>query len=599
MQLNPHHPGWYWIVYWANSYRQKDYRAALDAALKINMPKHLPNHAMLAATYAKLGEREAAKKALREVLALQPDFAMVARDGIEKVTSGELAEDYIDGLRKAGLEIPATEAEAAESALGAAPPDSKPGSSSTAGGESTAVAIAVLPFSDMSADKGQQYLCEGMAEEIMNALVRIVGIRVASRTSAFRASQEGGDLAAIGRTLSVDQVLEGSIRTAGSRMRVTAQLNDVTTGYQVWSERYDREVEDVFAIQDEIAAGVVEAVKARLSSGEHAIPARPQVKNLEAYRHYLKGRFLRYTKSDNGGALREFGEAVRLDPSHGLSWVGVAECNVMAAHYCLIPTAEAYGKAKEALAAADRLRAESPEALYVEGMTAFFQWQWKSSDKAYRRALELQPSHALALGSYGATLCARFRLDEALPLFERARAADPLAPFPCAITGLGLLATGRIRESERYFEDALTFEKENMTALWGSGTAQIALGRFDEGIATLERATARMNRGAFILGLLGWGLATAGRTDEARGVLEELQARPEPAPASASEAWLLGALGDADGAWELLHRAEEERQAFLVYTGIPPYDPLRDDSRFDALLERLGLPKAGRPPATA
>lgn len=106
MQLNPHHPGWYWITYWGNSYRQKDYRAALDAALKINMPKHFPNHAMLAATYAKLGEREAAKKALREVLALKPDFAMVARDEIEKVTSGELAEDYIDGLRKAGLDVP-------------------------------------------------------------------------------------------------------------------------------------------------------------------------------------------------------------------------------------------------------------------------------------------------------------------------------------------------------------------------------------------------------------------------------------------------------------------------------------------------------------
>jgi serine/threonine-protein kinase len=263
----------------------------------------------------------------------------------------------------------------------------------------------------------------------------------------------------------------------------------------------------------------------------------------------------------------------------------------MAAHYCLIPAAGAYARAKKALATAARLQGESPEALYVEGMAALWQWQWKTWDGAYRRALELQPSHALILGSYGLTLCVRSRLDEGLACFERAREGDPLASFPCAITGVGLLAAGRARESERYFEDALSFEKENATALWGSGTAQVALGRFDEGVATLEQGADRMHRGAFMLGLLGWGLATAGRTDEARCVLEELKARPEPAPASVSEAWLLGALGDADAAWDVLHRAEEERQGFLIFTGLPPYDSLRDDPRFDALLERLGYRK--------
>src|SRR6185503_7911033 len=149
------------------------------------------------------------------------------------------------------------------------------------------IAIAVLPFSDMSPAKDQDYLCEGMAEEIMNALMRIDGIRVASRTSAFRAGRSG-DLAAIASALSVGHVLEGSVRSAGTRLRVTAQLTDVGSGYQLWSERFDKDAIDVFAIQDEIAAGVVDAVKARLGPRSGTVHVRAQAHDLNAYRSYLK-----------------------------------------------------------------------------------------------------------------------------------------------------------------------------------------------------------------------------------------------------------------------------------------------------------------------
>ncbi len=174
-------------------------------------------HAALAAAYGQLGEREAAAKAVRDLLKLRPDFAGTARKDIEKWWEPAYVERLIDGWRKAGLEI---------------------GESAAATREE--VAIAVLPFSDMSAAKDQEYLCEGMAEEIMNALVRVDGIRVASRTSAFRARKDGGDLAAIARALSVGHVLEGSVRTSGTRLRVTAQLTDVASGYQLWSQRFDR-----------------------------------------------------------------------------------------------------------------------------------------------------------------------------------------------------------------------------------------------------------------------------------------------------------------------------------------------------------------------
>ncbi len=263
----------------------------------------------------------------------------------------------------------------------------------------------------------------------MNALVRIPGIRVASRTSAFRARRDGDDLSAIARALSVGHILEGSVRTAGSRLRVTAQLTDVASGYQLWSERFDRESADVFAVQDEITVGVVEAVKARLAPGEHAIRPRPQPANLEAYRSYLMGRHFR-GKEHHVAALRAFEEAVRLDPSHAPSWTGLAEVTVLASVFGLIPAREACATARTALATAARLQGDSAEGLHVEAFAAWIERRWAAMENAWRRAIALEPNHVLALASFGIVLCTRQRLDEALPLFERARQADPLASFP-------------------------------------------------------------------------------------------------------------------------------------------------------------------------
>jgi serine/threonine-protein kinase len=510
---------------------------------------------------------------------VRPEFAATVRKDIQKWWEPEYVERMIDGWRKAGVDLPAPEGV-----------DPVPKTAA-------AVAIAVLPFTDMSAAKDLEYLCEGMAEEIMNALVRVGGIRVASRTSAFQARRQGADLPAIGKLLSVGLVLEGSVRTAGDRLRVTAQLTDVASGYQLWSERFDRDAHDVFAVQEEIAKGVVDAVKARLSPAERAVPARPQPTNLEAYRCYLKGRHLR-RKEDLAGALRAFEEAVRLDPSHAPSWTGLAEINVLASVFGVIPARDACATAREALATATRLQGESADSLHVEGFVAWVERRWAAMEAAWRRAIELQPDHVLALASFGLVLCTRQRLDEALPFLERARQADPLASFPYALTGKGLLNCGRPQEALRYLEDALSFEKEDATALDSAGMARVALGRFDEGISTLEHVVAISHRGAHFLGTLGWALATAGRTGEARTILEELRARPPAAPAVVSEAWLLGALGEIDAAFEVVARAEKEYLAFLYFTGDPGFDPLRSDPRFAALLERLELPRGESPGAS-
>ena len=574
-QLNPNHPGWYWYADFYDAYDRGDYRGALSFVIKANLPGHWGMHAAMAATYAQLGERDAAAKSLRDLLTLRPAFADEVRTEFEKWWKPAYVEAFLDGLRKAGLDI---DGPARVATAGPAVPEA-----------GAAVSIAVLPFSDMSAAKDQEYLCEGMAEEIMNALVRVNGIRVASRTSAFRARQEGRTLPEIARLLSVSHVLEGSVRSSGTRLRVTAQLTEVATGFQLWSERFDREAADVFAVQDEIAAGVVEAVRARLAPGTHAVPARPQPANLEAYRFYLQGRHLR-GKEHLDGALRAFGEAVRLEPSHAPSWTGLAEATVLASIFGILPAREACATARKALVTANELQGESADGLHVEAFVAWIERRWDAMEAAWRRAIEIQPTHVLSLASFGVVLCTRRRLDEGLPYLERARQADPLSSFPYQLTGGGLLNCGRPQEALRFLEDALSFDRDDAAALDNAGQARVVLGRVEEGIATLEHVVAVSHRAPHFLGTLGWALANAGRKDDARKILEELRTRPKSSPPAVSEAWLLGGLGEIDAAFEVITRAEEERVAYLYFTGVPGFDPLRADPRFGAFLQRLGLP---------
>jgi TolB-like protein/Tfp pilus assembly protein PilF len=582
MELNPYHPGWYRFSICLNKYRKRDYGGALDVALKINMPTYFFTHATLAGIYGQLGEKEKAKKALRELLAQKPDFAETAREDWGKwFGRGELVEQLVEGLEKAGLDVSRGTAESG--ALTPARP--KP-----AAEESGRVAIAVLPFTDMSPDKDQDYFCEGMAEEIMNALVHVDGIRVASRTSTFKAVEESADLQSIGRTLKVGQILEGGVRLAGNRLRVTAQLTDVESGYQAWSERYDREVEDVFAIQDEIAAGVVEAVTSRMASGERKVRGRDRVGNVEAYRHYLKGRHYRYSKNDHANALEEYEKAVALDTTHGPSLLGVAENKMMAATYNLMPIGKAIPEARRALETAAKSLGETAEGLYIEGIIAYCERDWPTATEVFRRAVELEPHNAKILCWCAITLMTTRRADEGMALLERAREVDPLSPFPYGMTALGWLL---IADSEKAVEvgmQARVFDDQNTLALWAPAVAEVNLGHFDSAIEALQSAVELGRRSGMLLGLLGWALAATGRPGEARDILDELRARPEPAPTVVAEGWLLAALGRHDEAWKVLERAVQENQPFVAFTEYPGYDPLRSDPRFPALVERLGLP---------
>jgi TolB-like protein/Tfp pilus assembly protein PilF len=597
-ELNPNLPGMYNYTAWHEAYGRKDYRAALDLALKLNTPDNFYQHAVLAMCYAQLGEMDAARRSLRDMLALKPDYGKVARQLHGKWIQPELVEQLMDGLRKAGLQIDG------ESGSTAAPVSSSTAESSPAAAgsgmpprDSTAVSIAVLPFADMSAAKDQEYLCEGMAEEIMNALVRVAGMHVASRTSAFRAHREGINLPALAGALSVGHVLEGSVRTSGSRLRVTAQLTDAASGYQLWSERYDRDAGDVFAIQDEIAAGVVDAVRERLTPGTHEVRPRGRVSNLEAYRLYLKGRHLRYTKNDHAGALRAFEEAVRLDPGQARAWSGLAEVQVLAAFYGLIPVAAAHARAKGALETAVGLQGETVDSLYVAGLIADAERRFEDSERALRAAVELAPDHVEATCHLGVLLSVLGRFGEAAAVLQHARAVDALAPYPYAISSLCLAVAREPAQALDLAEQALALDEENTLALWVRGQTLVALGRLEEAVTLYERAVTPVHRGGMIHGMAGWAAAVAGDRAGARAALDAIAARPSGSPALVAEAWIRAELGDLDGAWEVLDRAEREGQFMLLLTGLPGFDRLSADPRFAELLIRLGLSPERQAPA--
>ncbi len=449
--------------------------------------------------------------------------------------------------------------------------------------------IAVLPFAHMSSDEDNEYFCDGLAEELINALSKIDQLKVAARTSTFSFKGKDTDISEIARKLGVRTVLEGSVRKSRDRLRITAQLINAADGYHLWSERYDREMEDIFDIQDEITLAVVEALKVRLLGASMSEVLKRETTNTEAYKAYLRGRYLRLTMNDHAGAMRAFEEAVRLDPSHAPSWVGVAEATMLSAHYAFVPALVACKKAREALLKAKELQGDSAESSYVEGFIAFTECDWTASENAFRGSIERGPRLVHPLGSFGLTLAARQKYVDAEPFFEKARNLDPLASFPYAISGVGRVIERRFEDAAEFFEQALAFGSENALALWGSSVANVALGKFEAGISDAEGGVRVSHRAPYFLGILGWALARAGRTEEARTILDEIRGLPPDTPVVISHAWLLSELGEIDDAFELFRRAVDERHPFSYYSGLPTFDKLRDDPRFGDILSSIGL----------
>jgi serine/threonine-protein kinase len=455
--------------------------------------------------------------------------------------------------------------------------------------------IAVLPFADMSAEKDQDYFCEGMAEELINALAKVPGLQVAARTSAFQFKGRAEDVRRIGQELGVDAILEGSVRKAGSRLRVTAQLVNAADGYQLWSERFDRELLDVFALQDEMAATMLKALRLQLAAPEDAPRVRHYTQNLEAYHLYLRGRYAWFNRYEGGlqKAIAAFEQAITLDPFYALAHAGLADCYSVMGMYAFLPPRAAFPKARDAALRALDLDDSVAEAHSANGfIQLYFDWDLAAAEAEFKRALALNPDYVQAWSWYALLLAYQQRHEEAAAAARRAQELDPLSHYALAIAGQVMKYAGRYEPARALARKALEQDKEFVLALFTLGQAETLLGNHDSGVAALERAVALTSRDPFFLGLLGWGLGAAGRRSEAVAVRAEMKERALRGHVAAFATALaeLGA-GDPEQALTWLDRSYDERDSFLVSSPVEAmFLELRGTPRFAALLERLRQP---------
>ena len=454
--------------------------------------------------------------------------------------------------------------------------------------------IAVLPFTDLSPAKDQDYFCVGMAEEIMNALTGIAGLRVAARSSAFRFKGGDHELRTVGQALDVKTVLEGSVRTAGHRLRVTAQLNQVAGGYQLWSRRYDRELDDVFAIQDEIAADIVEALRLELAESATRIVRHTQ--NQEAYHLYLRGRYHWYsrTKDALAKAREQYEQAVAKDPDYALPYVGIADVFTIQGIYGYVPESDATLHAKAALDKAFAINDRLADAYRTKGfLSLFYDWDVEAARRAFERSVELDPSSALSYAWLGFCLATwRDQQAASLAAITKAQELDPLNLYISCISAFVYDTWGQSEESARECRKVLDVDGNYLIGLYVIGGAYSRLGRHDEAVAALERSVALTARAPFYLGWLGWALGRAGRHDEARVCLRELEQRSNSEHVGPLYRSIITAsLGEMDRAFEILDEATRKRNCWVGIPGMAIFDDLRRDPRFNQHLKGIRHPE--------
>jgi len=461
--------------------------------------------------------------------------------------------------------------------------------------------IAVLPFADMSAGHDQEYFCEGMAEELINALSGLEGVRVAARSSAFQFKGGAVDIQKVGRQLHVDTVLEGSVRKAGNRLRITAQLISVSDGYHLWSERYDRDMDDIFAVQDEIAQAIVKKLQVKLG-GESARPlVTRQTADVEAYGLYLQGRFY-WSRRDSGflqRAIECFEQAIARDPSYAPAYAGLADGFTILGVYGWLPPRVAVAKARRAAERAVQLDdglAEAHQALAL--VQWYFDSDFPAAERSFGRALALNPSSGLAHAQFGVFLSYLGRFDEAISEVTSGRALEPVSTVVGVYAAATLLFGGRRDEADAECQRVLDFDPASVWMLYIRSYVLTRMGKHDDAIAAADLAVELSHRQMFCLATAGVAHAAAGRSEDAQTALDELRRRSQDEYVSPIFfAWIAGELGKVDEALRWYERAYDEGSPLLnamaVRTGRA--DPSRADPRFGALLKKIGL--AGVTPA--
>jgi eukaryotic-like serine/threonine-protein kinase len=446
--------------------------------------------------------------------------------------------------------------------------------------------IAVLPFLDLSETKNQEYFCDGMSEEIIDALAKVEGLRVVARTSSFSFKGKSTDVSQVGKKLNVENVLEGSLRREGNRVRITAELVNTRNGFHLWSETYERELQGVFAVQDEITRSIVEALKIKLAV---SLPAREQ-RNTEAYDLYLQGLFFsnKSSEEDLRRALTFFQRAVEKDPTFARAWTGISKVWYFLADVYVKPL-EAYPASKEAALKAIALDEKDAEAhCYLSETKRVLDWDLAGADAELKRALELDPN--LGPAHFFSALVPLFHgeLKEGLRLVLEAKKLDPVSPITSYVATAAYLANDQIDDAISEGQRTLLLDPNYFYLDSNLAAAYREKGNFPEAIALYTKSQSATN-------LPSSGLAITytrmGRQTEARNILAQLlQAREKRYVSAPVIAAVYVALGDKEEAFRWLERAFEEHSGILQWIAfLPEFRPLHSDARFPHLLRRIGV----------
>jgi len=455
--------------------------------------------------------------------------------------------------------------------------------------------IAVLPFTDLSPQKDQEYFCDGMAEEIINSLTKIEDFKVVARTSAFSFKEKDIDIREIGKKLNVNTVLEGSIRKAGNRLRIMAQLINIADGYHIWSERFDRELEDVFAIQDEVTLAIVEKLKVKLLRGEKARLVKRHTDNPEAYNLLLKGTYYRQMLTAEGfkKAIECLQQALQKDPNYALAYSGLAGVYCAIAYYGNVPPNEAYPKAKAYVKKAldiDNTLAEAHAALGF--IYTHYDWNWAAAEQELRQALESKPNSALIHLYYSWLLTFTERHEEAIFEAKRAQELDPVSSFINTYAGLTFIWASQYDKAIEVLRMTLTLNPNFYLPHFFLGWAYLGKSMLEKAIEEFEKAVNLSGRMPWNVMPLAATYYKLGKKAQAKKLFDSLKQRSRHEyvpPMVFFYDHLIS--GDLDQAFEWLERACNEHDSYLGWCRIVPVDyyHIPDEPKFKALLKKAGF----------
>jgi len=454
--------------------------------------------------------------------------------------------------------------------------------------------IAILPMENLGGDSNDDYLVDGLTDELILSVSRVPGLHVIARTSVMRYKGTEKTIGEIARELGVEALLEGGVRKQGDRLRITAKLVDAKREEPFWSEAYDRDLLDVFQLQTELAQRIAGSLKAELLRPDRGSPRVAHTRNAEAYTLYLKGRYFwnKRTETSLAQAIDHFRRALGKDPGLDLAYTGLADAYAAQSLLEFVRPDDAFPLARAAAQQALGIDPDSPEAHCSLGVVRFqYEWDWAGAESSFRRSIELNPNYASSHHMYADLLKAMGRLEEA---HSEIRAAQDLDPLSLSIsTGVGhvLYLSRQYDAAIAQYQRALELDPDFVLAHLWFGRPYLEKQMFPEAIAELEKAVALSGESTISLAVLGHAYASAGRKEAAEAILDKLRRRSEERYVPSYWIGLVyTGLGDADRAFEWLDRAFRERSSWLAWTKVEPrFDSLRPDPRFGALLQKMGL----------